>query len=470
MTDRLYIPMDDAIDEFRKHLLSHPRTILSAQYGDGKSFFLQEFERNKAVRKQFVFLTLFPVNYQVVENKDIFELIKYDLLFQLFTNHMIEPTEALSDSLSVQWFLMTHGKDITAFISEICRLIGAENKEAAAVATALDTLPKILKIKEKWETFKEKHGEPNSEVGAFLRTIDEHYLYEVDPISSFIKEAIQTYKKKHRKKIVLIIEDMDRLDPAHLFRILNVLSAHIDYAYRYGLSPNRESVAGNKFGVDNVVLVLDYENTKKIYSHFYGEKTSFDGYINKFISNGYFEYSLTHERNKYFLNQLTQETHVQEQLIEKLIDGDYYEGKTIREIANAIQKTEEQLFNIPQYVDINRKVDLPRGILQLMVVMRRLGMSDSEIISCCENAIIEAPEAMFVYLGGFWLVYKNHFPSEYVYVKSQRDNYSYVIKIDDIREDNGLSIINKTESPYYENEDPHNMQDFLRYVLGFVAR
>lgn len=37
-------------------------------------------------------------------------------------------------------------------------------------------------------------------------------------------------------------------------------------------------------------------------------------------------------------------------------------------------------------------------------------------------------------------------------------------------EDNGLSIINKTESPYYENEDPHDMQDFLRYVLGFVAR
>ena len=77
MNEELYIPVDDVIREFRKHLLSHPRTILSAKYGDGKSFFLREFEMDKKVQENFVFLELFPVNYQVVENKDIFNLIKY---------------------------------------------------------------------------------------------------------------------------------------------------------------------------------------------------------------------------------------------------------------------------------------------------------------------------------------------------------------------------------------------------------
>lgn len=29
------IPIDDAIIDFKNHLLSHPRSILSAKYGDG---------------------------------------------------------------------------------------------------------------------------------------------------------------------------------------------------------------------------------------------------------------------------------------------------------------------------------------------------------------------------------------------------------------------------------------------------
>lgn len=42
-------------------------------------------------------------------------------------------------------------------------------------------------------------------------------------------------------KSVLIIEDLDRIDPAHLFRIMNVLSSQVDNPY-YSEVPN-----GNKF-------------------------------------------------------------------------------------------------------------------------------------------------------------------------------------------------------------------------------
>ena len=67
-----------------------------------------------------------------------------------------------------------------------------------------------------------------------------------------------------------VIEDMDRLDPAHLFRIMNVSSAHMDYGYR-SMLPIDSSLDGNKFGVSNVVFVMHEKNTEALFHHFYGE-------------------------------------------------------------------------------------------------------------------------------------------------------------------------------------------------------
>lgn len=83
--DSVFIPVDDAIDRFHNHLLSHERIVLSAKFGDGKSFFLNEFKKKCANddNSPYEFITLYPVNYQVLENKDIFELIKHDVLLQI---------------------------------------------------------------------------------------------------------------------------------------------------------------------------------------------------------------------------------------------------------------------------------------------------------------------------------------------------------------------------------------------------
>ena len=43
--DNNIIPVDDAMKLFENHLLSHDRVILSAKFGDGKSFFLNEFKK-----------------------------------------------------------------------------------------------------------------------------------------------------------------------------------------------------------------------------------------------------------------------------------------------------------------------------------------------------------------------------------------------------------------------------------------
>ena len=76
--------------------------------------------------------------------------------------------------------------------------------------------------------------------------------------------------KKYGKRVVLVIEDMDRLDPAHLFRIMNVFSAHMDYGYR-SMQPIDSSLVGNKFGVSNVVFVMHEKNTEALFHHFYGD-------------------------------------------------------------------------------------------------------------------------------------------------------------------------------------------------------
>ena len=91
MENQFYIPVDRAIEDFRGHLLSHDRTILSAKFGDGKTFFLTKFLQDEQVKRDYKILTLYPVNYQVAENRDVFELIKYDLLMQMLVKGMIEP-------------------------------------------------------------------------------------------------------------------------------------------------------------------------------------------------------------------------------------------------------------------------------------------------------------------------------------------------------------------------------------------
>lgn len=82
----------------------------------------------------------------------------------------------------------------------------------------------------------------------------------------------------------MIIEDLDRIDPEHIFRILNVISAHYDQRYH-------DEYYHNKFGFDKIIIVSDYQNIKNIFHHRYGVDVDFDGYINKFYSTSPFHFN-----------------------------------------------------------------------------------------------------------------------------------------------------------------------------------
>ena len=110
--DDNFIPVDDTMEKFENHLLSHDRVILSAKFGDGKTFFLNQFKEKckKDKKSPFEFITLYPVNYQVLPNNDIFNLIKHDVLLQMLQLKMIDVNYEVTD----KWLLNFIFKAISA--------------------------------------------------------------------------------------------------------------------------------------------------------------------------------------------------------------------------------------------------------------------------------------------------------------------------------------------------------------------
>jgi len=155
----------------------------------------------------------------------------------------------------------------------------------------------LLKIYEQLKKLKNGFDEFHSQfqkddfksVVSYLKskTNDKGHIYEEDFFTELIRLLLDKLKEsdKEEKKTVLIIDDLDRLDPDHIFRLLNIFSAHIDFA---GVDNN------NKFDFDKVLLVCDYSNIKNVFVHRYGPSAEFNGYIDKFYSSVYWFDSSSH--------------------------------------------------------------------------------------------------------------------------------------------------------------------------------
>lgn len=373
-----YVPIDAAIVDFSKHLNANPRTIFSSKFGDGKSFFLQRMKEEQGLKNEYEFLTIYPVNYQVVGNKDIFDLIKCDILFQMLLHDMISGSVALKDSEAFSWFVYMKGKSLAADLLPYIAELGLEPEESAKVLTAMKGLKLFKRAKEQFNKFKnEQLATDDDRIDAFLEKTDSHYLYECDAITKIIQKAIKDYQRRTHKRVALIVEDLDRIDPAHLFRVLNVLSAHIDYGYKYFVKPDA-SLVGNKFGLDNIVLVIDYNNLRQIYKHFYGVRTDFNGYISKFLSSVPFYYSLEKQSYEYVVNKLSELTALNEDAIKLVFSTDLLIGKTIREIVQSFDIATSIIGSPIVKID-GRPVALNTSFVRVMAIFRRLKYTNYEI-------------------------------------------------------------------------------------------
>lgn len=371
------IPVDDAIERFQNHLLSHDRVILSAKFGDGKSFFLNEFKKKCEDSKDspFKFITLYPVNYQVLENKDIFEIIKHDVLLQMLMLRMIDVNYETTNEMALAFYLQTHFSTVADSFFSMLHLIGNADPQIKGLFGIFKSISWVKSLKDKVNEFKKQINQSDS-LDTYLATFDEKSVYENDVVTKIIRDNIDTYQKSNNKKVVLIIEDMDRLDPAHLFRIMNVFSAHMDYGYR-SMQPIDDSLVGNKFGVSNVVFVMHEQNTKALFHHFYGDSADYEGYMSKFYNKDIFNFSLNEEKEKYALYLIVKETGVSEDKVKEIFPKSFFVNKTMRQIVCAMDKVNEQF----ESIEVKPGVKAHPQLLKLIVIAKRLGVSNDNIIA-----------------------------------------------------------------------------------------
>jgi hypothetical protein len=273
---------DSFEQELKQYGDSSARIFFSGKYGVGKTKFLERFF--DARQDEYLRIHLFPVNYQISTNEDIINLLKYDILVALFEEY--EDFFKINDIKSIQ-------DNILLFYVWIKHFISPKNSNLILTTPLdiLETIPEIgklgrslkslLDINQEFQQFKSIYEKGEKGIAEeYLSRIKEDDLTETDIISQLIKNKIQEIKGE--KKSVLIIDDLDRLDPEHIFRILNILSAHFDQG--------REQEGDNKFGFDYIIIVGDYNNIQSIFHHKYGKKADFYGYMDKFYTIKPFEF------------------------------------------------------------------------------------------------------------------------------------------------------------------------------------
>jgi CRISPR/Cas system CMR-associated protein Cmr5 small subunit len=265
------------IIEFKNHLLieNNDRIIFSGRFGIGKTSFLKHFFHNLNQLKifgkeQYEVFHLFPTNYSVCSNEDITRYFKYDLILEFLKKNIDFETLELDLNHLIPLFTQRNADKIIATLIYMIPKVGKE---------ITDCWSQILKLKEQFSDFKSTITETQGDhLINYLNKIEqiEGSIYENDIITKIINQIISNIKRD--SKAVLIIDDLDRIDPEHIFRIFNIFAAYF------------EATEKNKFGFDKVILVCDCNNIRNIFHNRYGSSVDFTGYIDKFYSNEIFQF------------------------------------------------------------------------------------------------------------------------------------------------------------------------------------
>ncbi len=266
--------------QFEAHLSleKNHRIIFSGGFGTGKTYFLDKFFKD---HPKYEAIHIYPVNYSVASNEDIFELIKYDIFFKLLEKGLDFDNVEIDKGTFLPFFLNNHATEIIPFLLGVIPKVGASLKDIAKG---------LIDLNKKFEKeFKEANLTDQDKIIAYLAEFkDKAGINEEDLYTQLICELVNQLKEKG-KEIILIVDDLDRIDPEHIFRIMNILSAHVDF---------KNDINKNKFDFDKIILVCDIDNIRKIFANRYGADVDFSGYIDKFYSRSIFHYDLSPEMIK----------------------------------------------------------------------------------------------------------------------------------------------------------------------------
>ena len=374
------------LNDFAQYLETTDRIILSAKFGDGKTYLLNELRKDEAMQNKYEFFTIYPVNYSVAKNEDVFEYIKRDIIVQLHERKLLENIDLNALFGSVFTF-----DDLTSVVSFLLSFV--------PMGKFYDKVyNKFLEIKKKYD---EKKHTADKYLSQFANTAG--CIYEEDGYTKLIRMAIEWISQDHSlnggewkaKKPVLIIEDLDRLDPKHLFRILNVVSAHID-------DSKQPDIVGNKFGFNNIVLVMDYDVTKHIFHHFYGAQACYEGYMSKFLSREPFRYSIKSIMIRDFEVQLGEKLGIHELLPHLQNFREKLAGSSLRDLYKLTQFDTDSYFNGFEYSYFGGSMPTFLPLFHLIIYMMECGMSVEKI----EEDLRSLNDFIFQISNGYSIQYK----------------------------------------------------------------
>lgn len=450
------IPIDDELKTFAEYLGNNSRCILSARFGNGKSFFLKEVRKKLADRYKFI--TIYPINYQVAENKDIFEYIKRDILLQILTLSEIDISDDKYSMPFRLWGFLNHsGTDIA---SDIMSLL-----TSSLLHISKDAINTLAKNVSRFKDYSNKINESQSDkIESYLTDFanQKGSVYEFDPISRIIYQLITDIKKHSNKQVVLIIEDMDRIDPAHIFRILNIFSAHWDIVDR---SPQKltDGDPYNKYNIDKILLVCHFQNIKNIFHHLYGEKTDFTGYIHKFSPENPYEYSLKDVMENWISKQIPLDKEIYpdicKQLTNLVIQKYCDDENIVTNIRHLTQSLNRKHFCIKEdYIEFGNEnyiIRTTNNVTKLLCFLKDFGISIDEFLDSLTLASYDKDKIHHYQIQQLisecWLIFphlnigKNSINSELRFLWSdgrivcKYNNYSIYIAI------NGSYIEDKTK-------------------------
>lgn len=350
------IPNNSIIEDFKEHLDLdlNQRILFTAPFGAGKSTFINEFQEEH--NKEYRFIRLYPVNYAVSANEDVFELIKFDILYELMAHYQAEINLEKEDFdfwLRMSMF-MQNKTDLMPLFLHIISLHETIGKPIAKFIEVIKPLVNDFKT-----YTKEININESDDIFSFLETFKNKKgnQYEMDATSQFIYDLVDRLKgnelpnqdeineedKKRENQTVLVIDDLDRLDPDHIFRLFNIFSAHTH-------AINGE----NKFGFDKVVFVCDIENIQRIYVHKYGKGVDFSGYMDKFYSLKPFEF----DHKEHLTNKLI---HIIDGYNYTGVDSDFKKAEYFKSLLVGVLKVMigERIINLRSLLQVgNITIDL----------------------------------------------------------------------------------------------------------------
>ena len=252
------IPIDEYKTNFDTFLgkKNNTRIFFSAPFGMGKTYFLTEFFATRG--DDYNVFHLYPVKYQIRGDVEMVEVIGADIFVRLYEGRDSDESKEIVEYLLKeknfkQKLKYTAGSLLKCFGSMV-----------SVTPDMIDTIRDLLM------------GDGVQEIQRNLVGIHNNFFEDL------VGQILSKLKEKIGKENILILDDLDRFEPRHIFKLLNAFSPVHDHE-------------GNKYGFDRVIFVGDVDNIEKIFHHIYGKDTDFSGYIDKFFSETPYRYDMERE-------------------------------------------------------------------------------------------------------------------------------------------------------------------------------